>query len=389
LLVAVLGAMAFGVVMVYSASVVRAAETLGDPEHFLSRSALNVTVALVALVAGMGLSLRWYHRGAYVVLGLAIALMALLLPFGRTVNNATRWFDLGFVRFQPTEFAKPALIIYLAYSLVKKSDRIRSFGLGFAPHLLVAGLLVLLSMKQPDFGTSVSMVVIMLAMLYVGGTKLKYLVGVGLAGVPVVALAIKSSPMRWNRLVSFLDPWGYCSSFGYHLCESLLAVGSGGLTGTGLGLGRQKLLFLPEAHNDFILAIITEELGLLGLGAILALFAFITWRGVRIARGARTPFARYLAFGITFQILFQAMINAGVVTGLLPTKGLTLPLVSYGGSSLVLTCWMLGLLLRISMRLPADDPAEEPAAAVKRSSSHPSLERIPTVSGWRSHGGGV
>jgi len=358
LLGAVLALMTFGVIMVYSASIVRASQSFGDPDFFLKRTLANVAVGIVALVIGAATPLRWYRKSAYVLLLTSIVLMVLVLLVGRTVNNATRWFDLGFARFQPTELAKAALILYLAASLVKKSDRIRSLGFGFAPHLGVAVVLVALALKQPDFGTALTMMAMMLAMLYVGGTKLKYIAGVGVLGIPVVILAVLASPMRMYRLISFLEPERYCNtSFGFHLCQSQLAVSSGGVDGLGLGMSLQKLFYLPEAHNDFLMAIVVEELGLLGMLAVVGLFALLAWRGLRASLQASSLFGRYLAFGITVQLTLQAAVNMAVVTGALPTKGLTLPFMSYGGSSMAASCWMAGMLLSISRSEPEPEPS--------------------------------
>lgn len=369
LLMLVLAAIAVGVVMVYSASLVRAGIPddffktgllTGRAEHYLVRMLVNAGLGLVALLVAMKVPLGWYRRHAYGLLGLSIFLLVGLLVFGHTANNSTRWYDLKLFRFQPTEMAKLALIIYLAFSLVKKAERIRSFTFGFVPSLVVALILIGLCLKQPDFGTSLTMLGIMLAMLYVGGTRLKYLLGVAACGVPLLYVAVKMSPMRVSRMSVFLDPWEHCSNSGYHLCESLIGVASGGFWGEGLGEGRMKLFFLPEAHTDFIMAILIEELGFAGLLGVVLLFALLAWRGLRISCRASSPFARFLAFGITLQLVGQAAVNMGVVTGVLPTKGLTLPFISYGGSSMLFSCIMAGILLRISMALPESEEERAP-----------------------------
>jgi cell division protein FtsW len=239
-------------------------------------------------------------------------------------------------------------VVYLAYSLAKKREKVRSFSIGFLPHLLIAGLLVGLCMLEPDFGSSVALLFLMFVMLFAAGAKLSYLIGSVLLAIPFAYHAITSSPYRYQRIMSFLDPWANRQGAGYQVAESLMSVGSGGLWGLGLGEGRQKLFFLPEAHSDFIFAILGEEMGLLGVTLVILLYAVVIWRGIRIALNAAEPFGCYLALGITTLFAFHAAVNMSVVLGLLPTKGLTLPFVSYGGSSLVVCLAAAGILLSVS-----------------------------------------
>lgn len=361
LMTTVVGLLGLGVVMVYSASVVSAGLNLGDSEHYLVRQTAHVALGLVLLGVGMRVPVHVYRRYAPWMLGGSLVLLALLLVpgVGITAGRSTRWLGFGPLRFQPSEAAKASLVVYLAYSLVKKGeDGMRSLKTGLLPHLLVLGLMVALCMKQPDFGASMVMAVLVLAMLYVGGARLKYLLGVGLLTVPLVLVALASSVTRRLRLEAWVDPYAHADTIGYHLVQSLRALGSGGVFGLGLGESRQKLFFLPEAHTDFILAVIGEELGLIVVLAVVASFALLCWRGVRASVEAPDRFAGLLAFGLTFALTLQAAINMGVVTGVLPTKGLTLPFVSYGGSSVIVSCWMAGVLLRISTRTP--DGAGEP-----------------------------
>jgi cell division protein FtsW len=216
------------------------------------------------------------------------------------------------------------------------------------PHLGVAGVLVALCMLEPDFGSSVAILFLMFVMLFAAGAQLSYLVGMVLVALPLAYTAIASSPYRMKRITAFLDPWANRQGSGYQVAESLMSIGSGGLSGLGLGDGRQKLFFLPEAHTDFIFAIIGEELGLVGVAALILLYAVVIWRGLKASLGATEPFGTYLGLGITALIAFQAAVNMAVAMGLVPTKGLTLPFISYGGSSLIVLMGAAGLLLSIS-----------------------------------------
>src|SRR6185369_16771672 len=239
----------------------------------------------------------------------AVALLVLvLLPgVGTVVGGARRWIRVLGFGLQPAEVAKLAWIVYLAYSLAKKREKVATFSVGFLPHLLVAGALVALCMKEPDFGSSVVILFLLFVMLFAAGTRLSYLIGSILMAIPVAWTAVSSTPYRMARMMAFIDPMGHRHDSGYQVAESLMSIGSGGWTGLGLGDGRQKLFFLPEAHNDFIAAIIGEELGLLGIGLVVSLFAIILWRGARAALGASEPFGMYLALGITALFGFQAV----------------------------------------------------------------------------------
>jgi cell division protein FtsW len=267
---------------------------------------------------------------------------------GTLAGGARRWIRAPGVSVQPAEFAKVAWVIFLSYSLAKKQEKVRSFSIGFLPHVGVAALLVSLCMLEPDFGSSVTLVFLMFVMLFAAGTRLSYLLGSVLAALPFAYGAIAGSRYRLDRILAYLDPWSHQRTTGYQLTESLMSIGSGGLTGLGLGDGRQKLFFLPEAHTDFIFAIVGEELGLLGAAAVIALYGIVLWRGLRASLRASEPFGTYVGLGLTGLIGFQAIVNMGVSMGLLPTKGLTLPFISYGGSSLIVLIGAAGLLLSVS-----------------------------------------
>lgn len=350
LLFAVLSLVGFGLVMVYSASAITAQDKLGDSFYFLKRQAVAAGLGLVAMAIAMKLGYRRMARLAYPLLVLSIILLvAVLIPgLGTKVGGAKRWLRMPGISLQPAEVVKLAWVIYLSYSLAKKREKVKSFSVGFVPHLGVAGLLVVLCMLEPDFGSSVAVIFLMFVMLFAAGAKLTYLVGLVLAAIPFAWTAIASSAYRMTRITAFLDPWANRRGSGYQVAESLMSIGSGGITGLGLGDGRQKLFFLPEAHTDFIVSIIGEELGLLGIAALIALYGVIIWRGVRASLHATEAFGTYLGLGITSLVAFQAITNMCVAMGLVPTKGLTLPFISYGGSSLIVLMGAAGLLLSIS-----------------------------------------
>ncbi|MGQ0504208.1 MAG: putative lipid II flippase FtsW [Myxococcaceae bacterium] len=352
LLGAVLALVALGLVMVYSSSAVTAQDKLGDSFHYLKRQFAAAIVGLVAMAVVLKVGYRKLARYAYPLLLLAIILLiAVLIPgVGVVVGGARRWIRLPGFRIQPAEIAKFAWVVYLSYSLAKKREKVATFSVGFLPHLAIAGILVLLCMKQPDFGSSVTLLVLLFILLFAAGTKLSFLVGSVLLAIPVGYHAIASSPYRMKRILAFLDPWAHRNDIGYQVAESLMSIGSGGWTGLGLGDGRQKLFFLPEAHTDFIFAILAEELGLLGVCLVMFLYGVILWRGVRAALGASEPFGTYLGLGVTALIAFQASVNMLVAMGMLPTKGLTLPFVSYGPSSLIVLMAAAGVLLSVSAR---------------------------------------
>lgn len=358
LLASALALVGLGLVTVYSASAVFSQQSHGSAIYFLRRHAGYAAVGMIALYLGWRIDYRLYQRFAYPLLLGAFGLLVLLLVPGLAtrIDGATRWFHLGPLSFQPSELAKLALSVYLARSLAAKQASVRTFTIGFLPHLAVAGLLCFLILRQPDLGTTAVIGAVTLLLLFVAGTKLSYILIAMLAAAPIVYQAIVGTPWRMRRLLAFLDPWSHRQDAGYQISESLISIGSGGLQGLGLGDGKQKLFFLPAAHTDFIFAIIGEELGFVGVAATILLFLILCWRGLRAAFGARDLFGTYLAFGLTATYGLQALLHISVVLGLVPTKGITLPLVSYGGTALVSTLFCVGVLLNIAARNPA--PAE-------------------------------
>lgn len=350
LLLAVLVLVGFGLVMVYSASAVMAQDRLGDGFYFLRRQAVAAGLGFLGLAAALKLGYRRLARLAWPLLLVSVVLLVLVLVpgVGAAANGARRWIRLPGFSVQPAEIAKFAWIVYLAYSLAKKREKVRSFSVGFLPHVLLAGLLVALCMLEPDFGSSVAILALLFVMLFTAGTRLSFLVGSVLAAIPLAYTAVASSPYRMKRVTAFLDPWADRQGAGYQVAESLMSIGSGGVTGLGLGEGHQKLFFLPEAHTDFIFGIIGEELGLLGVAALILAYGLFLWRGLRASLAASEPFGTYLGVGITSLVAYQAVVNMAVAMGLVPTKGLTLPFVSYGGSSLAVLMTAAGVLLSIS-----------------------------------------
>ncbi len=278
---------------------------------------------------------------------MGLLLAVLLTGLGHTAGGATRWLRLGSLTLQPSEIARMALILYLAYSMSKKQDRIREFSIGFVPHVMVLLVLIVPIILQPDFGSVVILASITGIMLFVGGVPLRFLALAGLTLAPVAGWLLWSADYRVRRLMSFLNPWEYPTAEGYQTIHSLMAFGSGGLWGTGIGKSLQKLFYLPEPHTDFIFSVIGEEFGLAGVATIVTLYGVIIWRGIAIARQTADPFGALLSFGLTTAIALQVCVNMGVTLGLLPTKGLTLPFLSYGGTSLVLNMVAVGIVMNI------------------------------------------
>lgn len=366
------GLIAFGVVMVYSASAVYANRMYGDGTHFLIRQTIFAAIAFVVLATTSRIDIGLLRRFTYPILLIAVVLMVVVaLGFGRSVGGATRWLRVGPVNVQPAELAKLAMVLWLVHSLAKKAHRVRTFSIGFLPHVLVMGLLMLLCLAQPDFGSAVMIALLTFVVLFAAGAKAGYLLGGVLVALPIGYAAIASSPYRMRRITAFLEPFEHRQGAGYQITESLMSFGSGGWTGVGLGDGRQKLLFLPEAHTDFVSAIVGEELGFLGVATLCLAFVWVVLRGLRAAWRSHDEYAGYLAAGMTLFIGLQAFTNLAVAMGLLPTKGLALPFVSYGGSSLLVNAAAAGLILNVSRF--AVEPAEEAAKSVTRKKMKPRM----------------
>ena len=354
LLSAVLALVGLGLVMVYSASAVTAQDKLGDALYYLKRQAVAAVLGLGGMALAMKVGYRRLGRLAYPLLGLAVlAMLALFVPgLGVSVGGARRWLRVPGISFQPTELLKFAWIVYLSFSLAKKKQQVETFSVGVLPHLIVGGVLVGLCMAQPDFGSSVVLGLLLMVLLMAAGARLGYLFMLVPVVAPVAWYAVVSSPYRMKRITAFLDPWAHRHTVGYQVAESLMSIGSGGVWGLGLGNGMQKLYFLPEAHTDFIFSIVGEELGLAGVLVMVGLYGIVIWRGLKAALVATEAFGSYLAIGITGLIALQSIINMSVAMGLAPTKGLTLPFVSYGGSSLIILMGATGVLLSVGAGAP-------------------------------------
>jgi cell division protein FtsW len=352
LLFAVLLLLIIGVVMVYSSSSVVALTTYDDSAYFMKRQILSVIVGAVLMAITMRIDYRLLSDRRVVLALVTISLLLVgvtLVPgIGKMVNGSRRWLRYGMLSFQPSELAKFAFVVYMSYYIAKKGERLRDFMNGLLPAYVMCGVFLGLAALQPDFGTAMTIAGVTIILLFAGGGSLLQLGGTVLAVLPFVSFAVAHSTYRLRRIFSFLDPWADPQGAGHQIIQSFIAFGSGGIFGRGLGESRQKFLFLPERHSDFIYAVIGEELGLIGALAVLLLFLIILWRGVRTALATGDLFSRMLALGITLLVCLQGMINMSVVTGLLPTKGIVLPLVSYGGSSLVITMGAIGVLLNIS-----------------------------------------
>ncbi|MFH0811993.1 MAG: putative lipid II flippase FtsW [Pseudomonadota bacterium] len=350
LLFAVLSLVSIGIIMVYSTSSIYALRSYHDEYYFLKKQLLFASAGVLLLIVVTRFPYQYLAKLAYPILALcSLGLALLFIPnVGVCLGGATRWLRLGPLTIQPSEAAKLGLIIYLSYFLSKKKENIKNFSFGFLPPFVITGIISFLILCQPDFGTAFLLMTIFFILLFVAGARVILLILSVILLAPLGMLLILNSPYRLKRFLAFLDPWSDPTGSGFQIIQSYLAFGSGGLFGLGLGDGRQKLFYLPEAHTDFIFSVVGEELGLLGVMAVIILFFTIVFCGIIIALRARDLLGTFLAVGLVSLIGAQALINMGVVMGLLPTKGSTLPFISYGGSSLMVNLAGVGMLLNIS-----------------------------------------
>ena len=337
------------VVMVYSASAVMALERYQQPYLFLIKQGMWAALGIAVLAIVMRVDYRSYRNPTFLWVSLGIVGVALVLVlFSTPINGARRWFGVGNIGIQPSELAKLCAIFFIAALLERRMHRIDEVSYALVPIAIAVGLLVALILLEPDFGTAMSLMTIAAVMVFAAGLSYRYLVGALLVGFPVVYFVLMSAEYRRRRLLAFWNPWDDPLGDGFQIIQSLIAVGTGGVFGRGLMEGVQKLFYLPEPHTDFIYAVISEELGLMGATAVLACFCVIAWRGFRIAMQAPDGFGALLALGLTTMIALQAFVNISVVLGLLPTKGVPLPFVSAGGSSLLINLLGTGILLNVS-----------------------------------------
>ncbi len=353
LFIAIVLLVSIGAVMVYTSSAVLAAERFGSDTFFLQRHLGRVLVGLVLMFAIMQVDYRVWRKFAKPMLLIGFALLVITFFPGvggraAEMTGANRWIRIGSYTIQPIDIMKLVMIFWLADSLDRKKERIDSFAKGFLPHLIVVGAAFTLVVIQPAFGSAFSLLVISLSMLFVGGVKFLHIAAVSLSAFPALILLIIQTPYRLTRVLSYLNPNSDPLGASYHVRQSLIGLGNGGLTGLGLGESIQKLLYLPEPHTDFIFTIIGEEFGFVGAMGILTLFLWIAWRSYKAAVYAPDLFGTYVAAGIGAMLFFGAMINVAVVTGSIPATGLPLPLISFGGSSIIFNLMGLGVLLNIS-----------------------------------------
>jgi len=349
LLAVVLALTLFGAVMVYSASAILAEKNFGTQFHFLYRQGMWAFVGLFAMAIAMKIDYRHYKRPGIVfpLLGVT-AVMLIIVLFLPKVNDTHRWIRYFGFSLQPSEIAKLALTAYLAYLIESRAKEMSDFKRVFIPATAVAGLIIVLVAAEPDLGTAMALGIVYLAVTFYAGVPLRYLGLVGAAALPGLAGMLLLVPWRLQRLMDFLDPWKNQTTSSFQVVQSLIAIGSGGPQGVGFAQGKQKLFYLPAPHTDFIFAVIGEELGLIGSVAVVVMFALLAWRGFRAARSAPDLFGQLLATGLTVMIIAQAFFNISVTLSLVPTKGIPLPFISSGGSSLAISLFAAGVLLNIS-----------------------------------------
>lgn len=352
LLIAMIGLLFLGLLMVASSSVMISSKYYQQPFHFLVRQVCYLVLGLLVGMFVMRVDTKIWEKWSVPLLLISLVMLVLVLipGIGRVVNGSRRWLTLGPISIQVSEIVKLSMILYLAGYLVRQQQRTQNEVFYFIKPLVLLGLVAVLLLAEPDFGATVVISTTVMVMLFLAGVKLRYYAGLVLLMITSLGVLAVSSPYRMARLTAFLNPWADQFNSGYQLTQSLIAFGRGGWTGTGLGSSVQKLLYLPEAHTDFMFAVLAEELGLLGVLLVLILYSILVVRGLLIGFRAYQEdrlFAAFVAYGVTFWLGMQAAVNMGVNAGLLPTKGLTLPLLSYGGASLVVNCIALALLLRV------------------------------------------
>jgi len=351
LFITVIILVAIGICMVFSSSFIMAYKWYGDSYYFLKKQILYAIIGLAVFIFSTYFDYHNYKKFTLPVLFISIILLCMVFVpgIGRAAGGARRWVKIEFFSLQPSEIAKFALILYMAESLTRKhSKEIQTFIKGILPSLIILAVMFLLILNEPDFSTALIILGIAFIMLFIGGTKIIQLFTLVIAAVPMGILVLLREEYRKVRLLSFLNPWKDPLDSGFHIIQSLLALGSGGISGIGLAESRQKFFYLPDQHTDFIFSIIGEELGFIGTVLIIVLFIILLWRGFKIAVDSTDQFGTLFAAGITAMLAFQCIINIGVVTKMIPTTGITLPFISYGGSSLIVSMFCAGILLNIS-----------------------------------------
>lgn len=383
LIMLTLALLMIGLIMVASASISIADSKTSTPFYYLYRQLIAAGLGVLAVMFIFKIRLVYWEKSGMILLALSFAMVVLVLVpgIGKTVNGSTRWIPVGFLNLQVSEVVKLFLMVYVAGYLVRHGEQVRNSLWGFVKPMLMVGLVCMFLMLEPDFGASVVIMLTVLSMTFLAGVRFTQFVAVLTLFGSAATLLVVSSPYRLQRLTAFVNPWADPFDTGFQLTQSLIAIGSGGWTGTGLGGSVQKLFYLPEAHTDFVFAVLAEELGLIGVVVVIGLFTALVFRAFMIARKAEAcgnQFASYLSYGIGIWLGLQAFINIGVNMGVLPTKGLTLPLVSYGGSSLIVVSASIGLLLRIAYEcsngqaMPMNSKASRVARKTKSTRSNSS-----------------
>ena len=350
LVIAVTLLIIFGLIMIYSASSIWAEYKFHDSFHYVKQQGLFTIAGLILMYIVSKTDYKIYFKKANIILGICLLLLILvLIPGIGSVRNGSRsWFGIGPLGIQPSEFTKLALIIFTSKYLANSNKFLKSYKKGVFPILGIALFCFGLIMLQPDLGTGLVLMMSVIALLFIAGVNMKFFYGMGLLGLIGVVILIIIAPYRMDRITSFLDPWKDPLGTGFQMIQSMYAIGPGGLLGQGFLNSRQKHFYLPEPQTDFIFSIIAEEFGVVGAILVCSLFAFILYRGIKIALNSKNLFSKYLSFGMIFQMLFQACMNLAVVVGLIPVTGVTLPFLSYGGSSLLISLISIGILLNIS-----------------------------------------
>ncbi|MEL7570714.1 MAG: putative lipid II flippase FtsW [Eubacteriaceae bacterium] len=340
----------FGVVMIFSASMYSSSVELGNEYYYFRQQMLAALLGITAMLVCSNIQFNVYRR--FAKLGIIISVLLLIAVFvpgiGKELNDAKRWINLGFTLFQPSEFVKLAVILYMADALEKSREKVRTFRYGILPYLVLAGVICGLIYFEPNLSTALVIICIIFGMMFIAGVNLKYIMIMGVIGVAGVIVLMTQVGWRMGRISAMFDPWAYKLNEGWQIIQSLMALGSGGVFGQGLGNGKQKLLFMPEAENDYIFAHIGEELGLIGTLLVLFAFMYLLLRGTRVAINVKDRFASLVASGFMIMIGIQVMINIAVVTNSIPSTGIPLPFLSYGGTSLLANLIAIGILLNIS-----------------------------------------
>ena len=366
ILTAVLFLTGIGIIMVYSAGSAIAIKNYGSEYFFIRKQFTFALLGCIIMIIFRNIPFQWYKRLAYPVLMVSIILLiSIFFPgFGHRAGGAVRWIHIWGISFQPAEIARFSIILYLAYSLDKKKERLQRFSIGIIPHALFVSTFLVLIAMQPDFGSVVIIATLTFIMLFAGGIPITHLLGCIMIFLPTAYYLVVNAPYRLQRILSFLNPWQYRNEAGYQIIHSLMAFGSGGFWGTGLGKSYQKLFYLPEPHTDFIFSVIGEESGLIGVIVILTLYGLIIWRGFSITLKIDDIFGACLALGFTSAVALQVSINMSVTLGLLPTKGLTLPFLSYGGTSLICHMAVMGILMNIGSQVKQEPLAKRYSSGI-------------------------